>query len=310
MPSKKHHIKIPPPAGARAGAASGLSSGVKLDMAVLKAKLARLPSGPPHSIFLGLTSRCDLACRHCKYSGGGSVMEMPRPLLSRLLREAAAAGIPRAVFFGGEPLLYSGLEKAVAAASRLGLFTELDTNGQTLTAARASALAAAGLSSVMISLHSHDRSRHNALSGAGSFERAEAAVRAARRAGLVTYISSCVFGTSLSSGGLERLLAFTKRSGAHGARLLAYSPPAGTTRLPSVLAARLRSSSPDGYARTCARPGRGGCAATRGEVLFVAPDGVVRSCPYAAKTLGKTGPLARFIGRSESPARFPCQKVC
>lgn len=293
----------------RAGGA-GISGKIKLEMAVLKTRLARLPSAVPHSIFLGVTSRCDLACRHCKYSGGGPVMEMPRPLLSRLLREAAAAGIPRAVFFGGEPLLYSGLEKAVAAASRLGLFTELDTNGQTLTAARASALAAAGLSSVMVSLHSHNRTRHNALSGAGSFERAEAAVRAARRAGLVTYISSCVFGTSLSSGGLERLLAFTKRSGAHGARLLAYSPPAGTTRLPSVLAARLRSASPDGYARTCARPGRGGCAATRGEVLFVAPDGVVRSCPYAAKTLGKAGPLARFIGRSESPARFPCQKVC
>lgn len=293
----------------RRAAGAGISGKIKLEMAVLKTRLARLPSAVPHSIFLGVTSRCDLACRHCKYSGG-PIMEMPRPLLSRLLREAAAAGIPRAVFFGGEPLLYSGLEKAVAAASRLGLFTELDTNGQTLTAARASALAAAGLSSVMISLHSHDRSRHNALSGAGSFERAEAAVRAARRAGLVTYISSCVFGTSLSSGGLERLLAFTKRSGAHGARLLAYSPPAGTTRFPSVLAARLRSSSPDGYARTCARPGRGGCAATRGEVLFVAPDGVVRSCPYAAKTLGKAGPLARFIGRSESPARFPCQKVC
>lgn len=290
----------------RAGG-EGVSDRIKLEMAVLKARLFRLPAAVPHSIFLGVTSRCDLACRHCKYAGSGSIIEMPRPLLSKLLREAAAAGIPRAVFFGGEPLLYRGLEKAVAAASRLGIFTELDTNGQTLTAARASALAAAGLSSVMISLHSHDPLRHNALSGAGSFERAEAAVLAARRAGLVTYISSCVFGTSLSTGDLERLLAFAKKSGAHGARLLAYSPPAGTTRLPSELAARLRSASPDGYARTCARPGRGGCAATRGEVLFIAPDGMVRRCPYAAKTLGKAGYLARFIGRSESPARFPCQ---
>jgi len=300
--TESHGPRLP-----RAGGIT-ISDKIKLEMAVLKARLARLPSAVPHSIFLGVTSRCDLACRHCKYAGSGPVMEMSGPSLSRLLREAAAAGIPRAVFFGGEPLLYRGLEKAVAAASRLGLFTELDTNGQTLTAARASALAAAGLSSVMISLHSHDPSRHNALSGAGSFERAEAAVSAALGSGLITYVSSCIFGSSLSSGGLERLLAFAKKSGAHGARLLAYSPPSGTTRLPAELAARLRSASPDGYARTCARPGRGGCAATRGEVLFVAPDGAVRRCPYAAKTLGKAGPLARFLGRGESPARFPCQK--
>lgn len=320
MPPKKHHIGISPPAEARAaasgkiitaGASPELMTRAKLDMAVLKTKLARLPSGAPHSIFLGLTSRCDLACRHCKYSGAGRTgreAEMPAGLLSRLLAEAAEAGIPRTVFFGGEPLLYPGLEKAVAAASRLGLFTELDTNGQALTAARAGRLASAGLSSVMISLHSHTPSRHDALSGAGSFGRAVRAVRRARRAGLITYISTCVFSGSLPAGDLARLLSFAKKAGAHGARLLAYSPARGTSRLPSELAARLREDSPDGYGRTCARSGRGGCAATRGEVLFVGPGGEVRSCPYAAKPLGKAGGLAGFIGRAGAASRFPCQK--
>lgn len=291
----------------------GLSGGSKLAMAVLKIRLARLSSGVPHSIFLGVTSRCDLACRHCKYAGRGPSPEMPARVLARLLTEAAAAGIPRAVFFGGEPLLYRGLEEGVTAASRLGFFTELDTNAQTLTASRASSLAARGLSSVMISLHSHSASRHDALSGPGSFRRAEAAVLAARRAGLITYVSSCIFGGALPSGDLERLLAFAKGSGAHGARLLAYSPRSGASRLPADLAARLRAASPDGYARTCASPGRGGCAATRGEVIFAGPDGAVRSCPYAVKPLGVPGSLARFIGRPVRRGRFPCQepfRVC
>ncbi|MBI4351686.1 MAG: radical SAM protein [Elusimicrobia bacterium] len=288
-----------------------LSSGAKLAMAVLKAGLARLPAGAPHSVFLGLTSRCDLACRHCKYAGArrtGRKADMPARLLGRLLREAAGAGIPRVVFFGGEPLLYPGLEKAVAAASRLGLFTELDTNGQALTAARVGRLASAGLSSVMISLHSHAPSRHDALSGAGSFRRAVGAVRAARRAGLITYISTCVFSGSLPSGDLAALLSFAKKSGAHGARLLAYAPPRGASRLPAELAAGLRGASPDGYARTCARPGRGGCAATLGEVLFFGPGGEARSCPYAAKPLGRAGRLGGFLGGTRAASRFPCQK--
>lgn len=280
-------------------------------MAVLKTALADLPPHVPHSLFIGLTSRCDLACSHCKYAGAPAAGQKPdiRPrLLRSLLTEASAAGIPRVIFFGGEPLLYSGLDKAVSDASKLGIFTELDTNGQGLTASRAASLARAGLSSVMISLHSHKPPRHDALSGPGSFRKAEKAVLAARRAGLITYISSCIFGSALSSGNLNSLLAFAKNAGAHGARLLAYSPARGTSRLPSELAARLREDSPDGYARTCARAGRGGCAATRGEVLFVGPGGEVRCCPYAAKPLGKASGLAGFLGRAGAASRFPCQK--
>ena len=49
--------------------ASSLPPKARLDMAVLKARLAARRPGVPHSLFLGLTARCDLACRHCKYSG-------------------------------------------------------------------------------------------------------------------------------------------------------------------------------------------------------------------------------------------------
>jgi len=287
-----------------------LSAGARLDMAVLKARLAARRPGVPHSLFLGLTARCDLACRHCKYSGRAGTKDMPRALLRRLLAAAARAGVPRVVFFGGEPLLYPGLEEAAAFASRLGLFTELDTNGQTLSPDRARALAAAGLSCTMISLHSANAARHDALSGRGSFARAAAAIRASRAAGLITYISSCVFSASLAGKELAGLLAYARRAGAHGARLLAYSPPAGRDPLPSRLAGRLARLSPEGYARTCALPG-GGCAATAGDVLYCGPGGEVRRCPYAGAALGNAGRrgLAAFLRpRPATPAPvFPCQ---
>lgn len=290
------------------------SPGARLDLAVLKARLAALPAGVPHSLFIGLTTRCDLACRHCKYRAEAAGAELSPAALSRLLAAAARAGIPRVVFFGGEPLLYPGLRAAVRQAASLGRFTELDTNGQRLSPRLAASLAGDGLSAAMISLHSADPGRHDALSGRGSFRRAAAAVRAARRAGLITYISSCVFSNALSSGETARLLAWAKEHGAHGARLLPYSPPSGASRLPARLAAGLRRASPDGYARTCAGAG-GGCAATRGEVLFCGADGTVRACPYAVKPLGRASAgLKKFIDRKAGAAgALPCHgpaRVC
>ncbi len=299
------------PTNMRKSALPELQPGAKMDMALLKVKLAALPPGIPHSLFIGLTGRCNLSCRHCKYSTAPEReknADMPLRQVYSLITQAAALGIPRVIFFGGEPLLYKGLEKAAAKAAALGLFTELDTNGQLLTRGRAARLAAAGLSSVMVSLHSHAPSRHDALSGAGSFRLAQKAVAVSRAAGLITYISSCVFSGALPSGDLDRLIAFAKRSGAHGARILAYSPKKGASSLPSELSAALRKAGAGNYAGTCARPGRACCAAAGGEILFVGPSGEVRSCPYAAKPLGKAGSLAGFLRRPGRAGRFPCQK--
>lgn len=290
-----------------------VSDKIKLDMAVLKARLASLPGGIPHSLFLGLTSRCDLSCRHCKYAGdtraGG---DMPQNLLFRVLESAAGLGIPRVIFFGGEPLLYPRLEKAVRKAAALGLFTELDTNGQSLDAARLGGLAAAGLSSVMVSLHSTDPAAHERISGPGTFARAERAVKAAVAGGLVTYVSACIFSEGLGGPGLERLVSFARKRGALGARLLPYSPPSGLSRLPGQLARRLSKASPDGYARSCVSGGSSLCDAQRGRLLFISRNGEVSSCPYASRSLGslKRASLAALLARKRRPAAkagFPCQ---
>ncbi|HBB68266.1 MAG: hypothetical protein A2X28_03010 [Elusimicrobia bacterium GWA2_56_46] len=294
-----------------------ISGRVKLDLAVLNARLPALPPGAPRYLFLGLTSRCDLACPHCKYSGAdvpARKADMPAGLLERVLGEAAGAGIPRVVFFGGEPLLYRGLENAVSAAARLGLFTELDTNGQSLDNARAARLASAGLCAVRISLHSSSPARHNALSGKGTFGKALSAIAAAKRAGLLTYISSCIFSGGLAAGEPEKLAFFAGQHGVHGLRFLAYSPRSGVSPLPLRLSARLARLAPDGYARTCVPPGKKKCAALRGELLYADPGGTVKTCPYSSSTLGsllkndlksilRGARFGRAAGRG-----FPCQK--
>ncbi len=293
-----------------------LSPRALLDMAVLKRRLTGLPPGTPDTLYVGLTSRCDLACRHCKYRGGPAGPDIPPARLRRLLKEAAAAGIPRVAFFGGEPLLYPGLDAAVRLASRLGLFTQLDTNGQRLGAARAAELAAAGLSLAMISLHSAERSRHDALAGPGSFRKAEAAVAAALGAGLFVHVSSCLFSARPGAAGVRRLLALARRLGAHGARTVMYSPRSGGKAAPSRrLAAALAAAAPDGFSRGCVRPGRRDCAAAAGEILFVDADLSVRSCPYSGRALGRADRgLRRFFGGERTrPGIFPCHapaRVC
>lgn len=295
--------------------ATKLSAEIKLEMAVLKARLDRLPAGIPHSIFIGLTSRCDLGCLHCKYAGdlpraGG---DMPQRMLFRILKSAAELGIPRVIFFGGEPLLYPRLERAVRKAAALGLFTELDTNGQSLDPARLGGLAEAGLASVMVSLHSTDPAAHERISGPGTFARAERAVTLAAARGLVTYVSACIFSGALNGPELKRLLAFARKRGALGARLLPYSPPAGLSRLPGRLALRLYKTSPDGYARSCVSGGSRLCDAQRGRLLYVSRDGEVRICPYASGSLGslKYRPLSALLAKKRRPAAkagFPCQR--
>ncbi|MDD2804575.1 MAG: radical SAM protein [Elusimicrobiales bacterium] len=292
---------------------SRLSPASRLALAVFRVRAAERPAGIPGSLFLGLTSRCSLACLHCKYRGGAGASDLPYGLALGALREAAALGVPKAVFFGGEPLLYPRLAELAGAARDLGLFTELDTNGQELTAGRARALARAGLSSVMVSLHSPSPAEHDRLCGRGTFRRAARALAAALNAGLVTYVSSCVFAAGPGARELRGLLAFARSSGAHGARFLPYSPRAGASRLPAALAAALRREDPAGFAGTCLARGRSGCAAQRADILYLGSSGDLRACPYAMASLGSFPrcTLAAALRRSGRPARGPvrpCQK--
>ncbi|OGR75461.1 MAG: hypothetical protein A2X32_13155 [Elusimicrobia bacterium GWC2_64_44] len=292
---------------------SRLSPASRLALAVFRVRAAGKPAGIPGSLFLGLTSRCSLSCLHCKYRGGAGDLDLPYPLALAALREAAALGVPKAVFFGGEPLLYPRLAELAGAARDLGLFTELDTNGQELTFARARALARAGLSSVMVSLHSPSPEEHDRLCGRGTYQKAARALAAALKAGLVTYVSSCVFSAGPGERDLRGLLAFAKDSGAHGARFLPYSPRAGASRLPAALAAALRREDPAGFAGTCLARGRRGCAAQRADILYLGPSGDLRACPYALAGLGslRRGTLAAALRRCGRAARGPvrpCQK--
>jgi len=95
-----------------------------------------------------------------------------------LIQDAHGLGCRDLHISGGEPILYPELVRLVETGTRLGMATNINTNGSRVTALLAQKLAGAGLHSVTVSLYSwradlHDEARQEQ----GLFNRAIQAVR-------------------------------------------------------------------------------------------------------------------------------------
>lgn len=124
---------------------------------------------PVQRLHLELTSRCNFACEFCP----DGVMRRPRgtmplPMVERLLAAAGREGVARQIHFHvmGEPLLYPDLPEAVQSARRHGMEAWVTTNGSLLAPALVTALRAAGLSRLIVSLQTPDSDTF-ALRGSG-----------------------------------------------------------------------------------------------------------------------------------------------
>jgi len=87
------------------------------------------------------TLNCNLRCRHCySESGPGKVGALSGDLLGAFLGEARELGYGYVGVSGGEPLVWTDLDRFLGMARELGYSTAVVTNGTLLTPARARAL--------------------------------------------------------------------------------------------------------------------------------------------------------------------------
>ena len=133
----------------------------------------------PLKIQVQTATRCNAACAMCPYpevagAEGFLHQSMSEALYESLLAQLAGVPVERfSPFLMNEPLLDRRLESFVAKAraalprTTLGLFT----NGSALTAARAEALAFAGLDELCISVHGFDAPTYEAVMAGLSHER-------------------------------------------------------------------------------------------------------------------------------------------
>lgn len=135
----------------------------------------------PLSLLCELTYRCNLQCPYCynpialrAYSE-----ELTTEQWCDVLRQAADAGVVQTHLSGGEPTLRGDLATIVEAASRLGLYTNLITQGTFLDDALLDRLLEAGLDHIQISLQAPEAALADTIAGASVHDRKLEALRGA-----------------------------------------------------------------------------------------------------------------------------------
>jgi radical SAM protein with 4Fe4S-binding SPASM domain len=167
---------------------------------------------------VALTYRCNLRCRFCYAACGctrdDAAGEMSTAEVCGVLRKIRKdAQVPSVSFTGGEPTLREDLEDLVRYAKReLGLRVNLITNGTHIDAARARALASAGLASAQVSVEAPEEAAHDVLTQVpGSFRRSIEAVGHLRDAGILVHTNTTL--NRLNHGLAPGMPAFVRSLG-------------------------------------------------------------------------------------------------
>ncbi len=161
---------------------------------------------------LAVTYRCNLKCNFC-YVGDHEYAELStsdaKKVLFKILHEAQ---VPSVSFTGGEPMLRTDIGELVAYAARIGMWTNLITNGMLLTQENVRMLNSVGLSSAQVSIEGPSPQVHDNITGvAGSFERTVQGIRLLRDAGIPVHTNTTISQSNCAH--LEEIVSLVSRLG-------------------------------------------------------------------------------------------------
>lgn len=134
-----------------------------------------------------LTRDCDLACLHCcTDSAPGKRLpdELTREEALRVAEDLVASGVPYVMLAGGEPFVVPHFLEVAEVLGAGGVQLKIETNGQRFDAAAAERLARLPIRSIQVSLDADTQEVYSRQRPGGNLERAHAACRAIRAAGL------------------------------------------------------------------------------------------------------------------------------
>jgi len=145
----------------------------------------------PLGMLAELTHRCPLHCWYCSNPLEliAPARELPTSMWLDIFSQARLLGVLQAHLSGGEPLLRRDLEVLTARARSLGMYVNLVTSGVGLSAARACALADAGVDHVQLSVQGAEAAAADRVAGAKVHQRKLQAAAAVRAAGMVLTIN-------------------------------------------------------------------------------------------------------------------------
>jgi MoaA/NifB/PqqE/SkfB family radical SAM enzyme/SAM-dependent methyltransferase len=156
-------------------------------------------------VWLHLTDRCNLACRHCLVSSGPLGEDgMPPDLLDSIIRQACSLGADTFYFTGGEPLLRRDIVRVLRQVTcDYGATAVVLTNGTLLDDEITSRFAELPPHRLFlqVSLDGSSAQRNDAIRSPGSFEAAVRGIRAAIAAGLNVTVATVVLRRNLDDLG-------------------------------------------------------------------------------------------------------------
>ncbi len=156
-------------------------------------------------VWLHVTDRCNLACRHCLVSSGpGGAEGIPSDRLLGLVRQACDLGADTFYFTGGEPLLRQDMPDLLREVTcNYGATAVVLTNGTLMDGELAACLAALPRERLylQVSLDGSCAERNDAVRSPGSFDGAVRGIKAARAVGLNVTVASVVLRQNLDDLG-------------------------------------------------------------------------------------------------------------
>jgi len=168
----------------------------------------------PLALIAELTHRCPLHCVYCSnplelQSRG---LELSTEAWSRVLREAAEAGVLQVDFTGGEPLARPDLVELVRAARAAGLYVSLITSGLPLDERRLAELVNAGLDHLQLSFQGVQEDAASEIAGTLALQQKLQVVQWVRAHRIALTLNFVIHRQNLDR--LEEMIALGESSGA------------------------------------------------------------------------------------------------
>jgi MoaA/NifB/PqqE/SkfB family radical SAM enzyme/SAM-dependent methyltransferase len=152
-------------------------------------------------VWLHVSDRCNLACRHCLVSSGPAGLEgLETDVLLKTIRQARELGADTFYFTGGEPLLREDLPQVLHEVTESCAATAVVlTNGVLLEGELSDRLSAVPRDRLFfqISLDGSTAARNDALRSTGSFDGAVRGIQAARALGFDVTVATVVLRQNL-----------------------------------------------------------------------------------------------------------------
>ena len=167
-----------------------------------------------------MTQRCDLRCRHCTVplvDASDGRADMATTVAKRFVEALWDAEVFMLSFAGGEPMLRPDFFEIASHARGLGMTVLTSTNAHRLDERALDALESAGFKSLQVSLDGISAPVHDAIRGAGSFERAMRGLEALMKRNLMVVLAVALHQRAL--GELGEIFGFVRARGLYSLKL-------------------------------------------------------------------------------------------